>query len=372
MRVEIDDIISIMERIAPRHLAEKWDNPGLQTGDPGWPVKKIITALDPLPEVIRDAISKKANMLITHHPLIFKPLSSIDYSSPIGKTISASYQNQLAIFSAHTNLDSTDNGLNDILGNIIGLKNMYPLVASAPEDIYKLVFFIPPEHKKTVLTKLFEADAGVIGNYTCCSFSAQGKGTFTPGPESSPHTGSPGVFTSAGEERVELVVKGRHLEIAIHTLQHFHPYETPAFDIYPLKNTDNTRGIGRIGELPEAKTVLRIAEHLKTVTGKKLIKAAGNLQQPIKKVALCTGSGSGLFSTFLKSGAGLFISGDLHYHDARTAEETNKAIIDLGHFTSEKTAMGVFTENLKKAIAAAGLDVQVEESFAEHEPFEIV
>jgi len=177
----LSDIIKIMDLIAPVKLAEKWDNSGLQIGDVGWPVRAIMVALDPAPVIVETACRKKKDLLITHHPLIFKPLSKIDLSSPMGDIINKAIQNRLALYTAHTNLDSAAGGINDIIAERIGLKKLKAL--SKPEKIenFKLIFFVPADYEKKILDILFKTKVGVIGDYKCCSFRSRGTGTYKPG-----------------------------------------------------------------------------------------------------------------------------------------------------------------------------------------------
>ena len=188
MKATVRNIIEAMQTIAPSCLAEKWDNVGLQVGDKDWTVKKIWIALDPLPEVVEAACSKGVDLLITHHPLLFKPLKSIDLSTTAGSIINTALCNEIAIFSAHTNLDKVKGGINDILADIIGLKNLKVLSKPVLTKKIKLVIYIPTGYEDQILKALFESAAGKIGDYTCCTFRNKGEGTFAPagGPKPLP------------------------------------------------------------------------------------------------------------------------------------------------------------------------------------------
>lgn len=236
MTATLSDIIKIMDSIAPIRLAEKWDNSGLQIGDVGWPVRSVMVALDPAPIIVETACRKKKDLLITHHPLIFKPLSKIDLSSPMGDIINKAIQNRLALYAAHTNLDSATGGINDIIAERIGLKNLK--VLSEPEKIetFKLVFFVPADYEKKILDILFKTKAGVIGDYKCCSFRNRGTGTYKPGSSAKPFSGRAGEISHAEEIRIEAVVKPDDLDSVITRLKKHHPYETMAYDIYPLNS----------------------------------------------------------------------------------------------------------------------------------------
>jgi len=365
----LSDIIKIMDLIAPVKLAEKWDNSGLQIGDVGWPVRAIMVALDPAPVIVETACRKKKDLLITHHPLIFKPLSKIDLSSPMGDIINKAIQNRLALYTAHTNLDSAAGGINDIIAERIGLKRLKAL--SKPEKIenFKLIFFVPADYEKKILDILFKTKVGVIGDYKCCSFRSRGTGTYKPGSSAKPFSGRTGEITNAEEIRIEVVVKPEDLDGVITLLKKHHPYETMAYDIYPLNPEIGVQGIGRIGVIEKSIPLGQLADQIRKKFNLKTVRVSGNLELLVEKVAVCSGSGSSLLGDFLSSGADVFISGDLKYHDARAAEDAGVGLIDIGHFGSEHLVVDVLAEKLSKAVSAAELNVSVEACGLEQDPF---
>jgi dinuclear metal center YbgI/SA1388 family protein len=365
----LSDIIKIMDSIAPIRLAEKWDNSGLQIGDVGWPVRSVMVALDPAPIIVETACRKKKDLLITHHPLIFKPLSKIDLSSPMGDIIHKAIQNRLALYAAHTNLDSATGGINDIIAERIGLKNLK--VLSEPEKIetFKLVFFVPADYEKKILDILFKTKAGVIGDYKCCSFRNRGTGTYKPGSSAKPFSGRAGEISHAEEIRIEALVKPDDLDSVITRLKKHHPYETMAYDIYPLNPEIGLQGLGRIGVTEKSTPLGQLADQIRKKLNLKTVRVTGNLELLVEKVAVCSGSGSSLLGDFLSSGAEVFISGDLKYHDARAAEDAGVGLIDIGHFGSEHLVVDVLAEKLSKAILEAELNVSVEACDLEQDPF---
>jgi dinuclear metal center YbgI/SA1388 family protein len=360
-----------MDSIAPARLAEKWDNSGLQIGDVGWPVRSIMVALDPASVIVETACRKKKDLLITHHPLIFKPLTKINLSSPLGDIIKKAIQKKLAIYAAHTNLDSAAGGINDIIAERIGLKKLR--VLSEPERIetFKLIFFVPADYENKILDILFKTKAGVIGDYKCCSFRSHGTGTYMPGASAKPFSGRKGEITHAEETRIEVVVKPEDLDEVITLLKKHHPYETMAYDIYPLTPEVGLQGMGRLGVLEKRLPLGQFINHIRKKLGLRTFRVSGNLELLVKKVAICSGSGSSLLGSFLSSGADVFISGDLKYHDARTAEEAGVGLIDIGHFGSEHLVVDVLSEKLRRAILAAGLNVSVEACNLEQDPFTV-
>jgi len=369
MSVKVSDIIHLMNEIAPQNLAENWDNSGLQIGDKNWPVKSIMVALDPLPDIVAEACRKKINFLITHHPLIFKPLSRIDFSTPVGSTIQLSVQNRLALFAAHTNLDSASGGINDIISEKLGLKALS--VLSKPEQLekYKLVFYVPADHEKNLLEILFQTRAGVIGEYTCCSFRNQGTGTFKPGSTAKPFSGSIGVLSHADEVRIETIVNGQDLDAVVSLLKKHHPYETMAYDIYPLIPEKGKQGLGRVGFLPARLRLDQFSDQVRKALNLTSVRVVGDPGLMVEKVAVCSGSGSSLLGDFFASGAQVFISGDIRYHDARASEEAGAGIIDVGHFGSEHLVVNVLIQKLRDAILAKGMDVSIEACNLEKDPF---
>ncbi|MBL7180474.1 MAG: Nif3-like dinuclear metal center hexameric protein [Pseudomonadota bacterium] len=376
MAATIADIIRVMEARVPLHLAEDWDNVGLQVGKMDWPVRSIWIALDPLHDVVDEACRNDVDLLITHHPLIFQPLKRIDFDTPVGSIIQMASRHRLAIYAAHTNLDSAADGINDVLASRIGLTNLNVLVKAKATAMYKLVVYVPAEYEQQVLDALFETKAGEIGSYTCCSFRSSGKGTFRPGSAAKPFVGKPDEISHTDEIRLETVVRREDLSAVIEHVRKNHPYETMAYDVYPLlppeTDTRQKHGIGRVGELGETTELLSFAQSLKKKLELKFVKVAGKPDLPVRQVAVCSGSGSSLMNAFFSSGAQVFISGDLRYHDAREAEAAKLALIDIGHFASEHLVLEALAQRLDRALSANGLDVKIEACRLENDPFIIV
>jgi len=373
MATTLADIIKIMENMAPSGLAEEWDNVGLQLGQLEWPVRSIRVALDPLLEVVADACRNDVDLLITHHPLIFHPLRSINFNTPLGTIIQMATRHNLAIFTAHSNLDSVIGGINDVLASRIGLKNLKVLRKVKSTEMYKLVVYVPVEYEHKILSSLFETKAGTIGSYTCCSFRSSGKGTFRPGSSAKPYAGKPNEISHADEIRIETVVHRDDLTSAVEHIRESHPYETMAYDVYPLlpPEADGAQrpGPGRVGELDETVELLSLAESIKKELGLNSLQVAGKPDLQVRRVAVCSGSGSSLMNDFFASGAQVFISGDLKYHDAREAEAADLGLIDIGHFASEHLMVEILAKRLGKALAANKVEVDVEACRLENEPF---
>ena len=281
MGATVRQLIQIMDQLAPPWLAEEWDNVGLQIGDPRLPVRRIWVALDPSPEVVKAACGKDVDLLITHHPLIFRPLKSIDFDTPGGSIIQMASQHQLAIFCAHTNLDIVRDGVNDVLAKRLGLKHL---------------------------------------------------GILEPVKVGEPH-------------------KNGNL---------------------PLDGGEVEHGIGRIGSLGKTTSLKSLALMVKEKLKLEFAKVTGNPELKVTRVAICSGSGSSLMQTFISSGAQVYISGDIRYHDARDAESANRGIIDIGHFPSEHLMVEALVHQLGKILNKEGIKAKVEACNIEKDPFIIL
>ena len=370
MTVTVSDIMAIMEVIAPSNLAESWDNIGLQVGDGRWNVERIRIALDPLPDVIEQAARDNIDLLITHHPLLFRPLRSLNLSTPLGKIIRSVLEKKIAVFSAHTNLDSVKGGINDFLCERLGLLNIKVLQESKTGDKCKLVIFVPRHYQREVLTSLFNSGAGKIGNYECCSFRGIGTGTFMPFKEAKPFWGEIGELNEVEETRIEAIVELKDLPSVLESVKKCHPYETPAYDVYPLITPELT-GLGRVGDLEVPMVLKDFSGYVKNVLNLPYLKVSGESDLKVEKVAVCSGSGSGLIKSFFASKAQCYISGDLHYHDARDSQALNRGLLDIGHFASEHIMVQMLVERLMLKMKEKNIDVLVDACSIEKDPFMI-
>lgn len=369
MTATIADAVTIMNRLAPPSLAEDWDNVGLQIGRTDWPLKTARVALDPSPGVVDAACRDQIDLLITHHPLFLKPMRNIDFSTPAGQIVFQAGRHQLAIFSAHTNLDSALGGINDRLADLIGIQDTVPLQPQLPEERCKLVIFTPIDAEQAVLTALFEAGAGQIGQYSCCTFIQNGTGTFLPGAATDPAVGKKGRLNRVAEVKIETIIPRPALpEILEHVRKH-HPYETMAYDVYPLLGENNGAGIGRVGALKAPLRLEDLAADIKIKLGAGACRTVGNRDMEVARAAVCSGSGGSLIPQFLSTDADVFVSGDIRYHDARTVEEAGRGIIDIGHFSSEHIVVKLLAGHLTRAFDKNDMPVSVSPCTIEKDPF---
>jgi len=371
MAVTVNDIITIMESIAPSILAESWDSVGLQVGDGCWNVDRIRIALDPLPDVMEQACHDNIDLVITHHPLIFHPLKSLNVSTPVGKIIQMALENKTAVFSAHTNLDSAKGGINDFLSEKLRLQHTKVLQETKKDDKYKLVIFVPKQHQREVLTSLFASGAGQIGNYDCCSFRSSGTGTFIPRKGAKPFWGKLEELNEVDETRIETIVTQKDLPKILESVKMSHPYEMPAYDIYPLMTLESG-GLGRVGDLESPMTLKDFAWYVKNVLNLSHLRVSGDSELKVEKVAVCSGSGSGLMKSFLASKAQCYVSGDLHYHDARDVQVFNRGLLDIGHFASEHIMVQMLVQKLRMVMEEKNLRVVVDACILEKDPFMII
>ncbi|MDO9067646.1 MAG: Nif3-like dinuclear metal center hexameric protein [Deltaproteobacteria bacterium] len=363
------DILGIINKIAPASLAEGWDNPGLQVGDPGAEVNRIMVALDPTSDVIASAISSSCQLLVTHHPLIFKPLKSISATTSQGNLVHAAIRAGLSIVSLHTNYDVVSGGLNDLLAKKIGLSGCAPLQITSAQELVKLVLFVPTDHIEQMRSALLPYVESQ-GNYSDCSFSTIGEGTYTPLDGAEPYIGVVGIPQRVSEQRLEMLVERGNLPRAVKALMAAHPYEEPAYDIYSLLNEGKKQGLGRIGHLSETVSLADFAAQIKSVLNSAGLRYVGDPSSRVSKVAICCGSGASLLREAFRTGADILVTGDVKYHDARDAQDIGIALIDAGHFSTEIIMVAEMAERIGTALHASGYkDCQVIQCCTETDPF---
>lgn len=344
----IREIISYLESVAPPAFQESYDNAGLIIGDPETTITSALITLDVTESVIDEAIETGCELIISHHPILFKGLKRLNGNSFVERCVIKAIKNDIAIYAAHTNLDSIMGGVNSKICEKIGLTNM-SILAPVKDQLLKLATFIPEDHLDKVREAVFAAGAGDIGKYDNCSFSTDGLGTFRGGEETNPYVGAKGEFHIEKEARFETIFFKHAKNRVINALIKAHPYEEVAYDIYPLENTSPEVGAGMIGELPGAENEIDFLLRLLEIFGCKIIRHTYLLGKPIRKVAVCGGSGSFLLSSAIAAGADIFVTADMKYHDFFDAEE--KIIVaDIGHYESEQFTKELFYEILIKKI----------------------
>ncbi|MDO8999374.1 MAG: Nif3-like dinuclear metal center hexameric protein [Bacteroidota bacterium] len=338
----VHEIITEIENFAPLSYQEDYDNCGLIIGQKTQTVSGALLTLDCTEEVIDEAIKNNCNLIIAHHPILFRGLKKINGSNYVERTIIKAIQNNIAIYAAHTNLDNVKLGVNKKMADKLGLKNLQ-ILAPKNNVLKKLVTFVPETHQQVVLQALFNAGAGNIGNYSDCSFSIEGNGTFKGNSNTTPFIGKPNELSTEKEIRIETVFEFNNESKIISELLKAHPYEEVAYDIYSITNKHQQIGSGMLGELDEAMDETTFLEHVKKSLISGCLKHTQKTKKAIKKVAICGGSGSFLLKNAINSGADAFITSDFKYHEYFDAE--NKLLlIDAGHFETEQFTPEIFYE----------------------------
>ncbi|RFU61867.1 Nif3-like dinuclear metal center hexameric protein [Bacillus sp. V59.32b] len=336
-----EEIISLFERFSPKSYAMDGDPVGLQVGRLNKPVSKVMIALDVLEEVVDEAIENGIQLIIAHHPLIYRPLKKIMTDVPGGRIIEKLIKHDIAVYAAHTNLDVARGGVNDLLAEALQLQNTEVLVPTYQSSYKKLVVYVPKSEERQVREALGHAGAGHIGNYSDCTFSAEGVGRFLPGEHTNPAIGTQGQLESVNEIRIETIFPEEIEKKLLAAMIKAHPYEEPAYDIYRLENKRDSLGLGRIGTLKKAMTLEQFAGHVKNALDVKMLRVVGDLDSKIKKVAVLGGDGNKYFTQAKFKGADVYVTGDMYYHTAHDAMMMGLNIIDPGHNVEKVMKKGI-------------------------------
>ncbi|HTX88961.1 MAG TPA: Nif3-like dinuclear metal center hexameric protein [Bacteroidales bacterium] len=344
--MKIKEIITHLEQLFPVSYQEEYDNSGLQVGDPLQEATGALLTLDLTEEVLQEAVSRGCNLVISHHPLIFRGIKSLSGDHPVQRMIVGAVREGLVIYSIHTNLDNSLNGLNAFLGRKLGLSGI-SLLRPASGQLAKLVTFCPVKYEDKVRNALFEAGAGHIGNYDACSFNVAGKGTFRASAQANPFVGEKNVLHEEPETRIEVIFPAFLADRLVKALKEHHPYEEVAYDIYPLLNENPVAGSGILGKLENAMDENTFLETVKTLLGISCLRHSALSGRMVSHVALCTGSGAFLIPDAIRQGAEAFLTADLKYHDFM--EGSGRLLLtDIGHFESERYSVELLDAVLKE------------------------
>jgi len=351
----LSKIISVIEAYAPLSLQESYDNAGLIIGNSKEYITKALICFDVTEDVIDEAIKIGANLIISHHPIIFGGLKKINGRNYVERIVIKAIKNDIALYAAHTNLDNIINGTNKILAEKLGLKNIKTLSPQAGM-LNKLIVYVPLAHKEKVQQSLFDAGAGHIGNYDSCSFETQGTGTFRASEGSNPFVGSIGEIHKEDEIRLEIIFPSHLKGRIISALLSSHPYEEVAYDIYKIENKTNNIGAGIIGEMDVAEDELLFLKKVKKITSAKGIKHTDFLKKKVKKIAICGGSGAFLINKAKSAGADAYITGDIKYHEFFDADNSI-LIADIGHYESEQFTNTLLFSIIKEKIPTFAVQI---------------
>ncbi len=343
----IADIISMMETWAPPWTAWERDNVGLQLGDAQRPVRRVGIALDITDDVISEAIRKKTDLLISHHPLFFRMPRRLTATDRIGALALRLIEHRIAVYSAHTNLDSTTGGVNTMLAGALGLRDVR-FLSPLEGALVKLAVFVPVGHTDTVHRALSDSGAGVIGQYSSCSFNTPGIGTFKAGKGARPAIGTTGKLETAEEVRIESVVPRAILERTVAAVRSVHPYDEMAYDVYPVENPDPTYGLGALGTLPRPLALTSFLRRVKQATGAGHLRVSGSPRR-VRTVAVCGGSGAELIGRARAAGADVFVTADVKYH-AHQESSPRFAIVDAGHWETEHLVLPAIAARVRESM----------------------
>jgi len=342
--MKIKELLNILNKIAPFSLQESYDNSGIQFADLNDPIVKILLSLDVTQKILNEAIENKANIILAHHPLLFYPLKQITkQKNPL---LYQAITHKINLVAFHTNFDLAEKGLNDYVGNLLGIKKFAPLKSSS-EKVFKFAVYVPIQYAERVKENIFKTGAGGIGKYSETSFNILGKGTFRPSEGTSPFIGKIGKREGVQEIKIETVVPERYLTSVIQAMKNGHPYEEPAYDIYELK-TNLSYGIGMYGKINQEKEIVEFSREVKNILHTSYVRLIKSNNQKIKKIALCTGAGSSLLEQVSNLDIDLYITGDITYHNALRAKELGLNILEVEHFDTEKFFIEALYEQLIK------------------------
>ncbi|WP_461534078.1 Nif3-like dinuclear metal center hexameric protein [Sinomicrobium sp.] len=344
----IGDIIRLLEEDYPRAYAEEFDNTGLLVGAPETTVSGILVTHDTLEDIVDEAIEKDCNLIVSFHPIIFSGLKKLNGSSYVERTVIKAVKNDIAIYAIHTALDNSFYGLNAAFCDVLGLTNRSVLVPQKA-TVKKLITFVPEKDADQVRNALFAAGAGTIGNYSHCSFNTKGAGSFLGEEHSNPVIGEKGKIHFESEVQIGVTFPKHREQQILKALFAHHPYEEVAYEITTLENHNQHIGMGMTGLLPEALPAMEFLKKLKSDLQLSCIRYSGPLEKPIKKVAVLGGSGAFAISHAKRSGADIFITGDVKYHEFYRAEG-EIIIADVGHYESEQFTKNLLFEHLTKKI----------------------
>jgi len=345
-------LLDHLDRFAPRSLAAEWDNVGLLLGDRTGSVERVMTCLTLTPESVAEAVADKAQLVVTHHPILFRAVKSLTADTPQGKMLLALARAGVAVHSPHTAFDNTRGGINDILAGRLGLAEVKPLRPAAGPGQCKLVVFVPEADLAKVSDAIFAAGAGQIGEYRECSFRLAGTGTFYGSDASNPAVGQKGRREEVAEVRLEAVVPEAKVEGVVAALRKAHSYEEPAFDVYALRPGLAGAGEGRIGRLPKPTTLDDLARQVRQELRCGPVQVVGDVAKPVERVAVACGAAGEFLPDAVRARADGFLTGELRFHDFLAAQAAGLALVLPGHYATERIGVEALAERLAKEFPA--------------------
>lgn len=344
----VDAVVRYLEEFAPPTLAAEWDNVGLLLGDHAVEVRKIMTCLTVTPESASEAVAAEAQLIVTHHPILFRPLKRLTTATPEGRMLLSLIQVGVAVYCPHTAFDNTRDGINDQLAQRLGLLDVRPLRSREGPRQCKIAVFVPDADLARVSDALFAAGAGSIGQYTQCSFRLAGTGTFFGSDAANPAVGEKGRREEVAEWRLEAVCPEAVIDSVIAAIRKAHSYEEPAYDVYALRPPASPLGEGRLGRLPAPLTLESLARQVKADLSAPAVQVVGELARPMTRVAIVCGAGGDFVADAARAGADVLLTGEARFHDYLAARAQGLALILPGHYATERPAVEDLAERLAR------------------------
>jgi dinuclear metal center YbgI/SA1388 family protein len=353
-------VLDYLDQFAPRDLAADWDNVGLLLGERSAAVERIMTCLTVTPESAAEALETRANLIVTHHPILFRGVKRLTDATADGRMLMSLIRGGVAVYSPHTAFDNTQGGINELLARRLGLVDVEPLRRAAPSPPLlsgergrgeggqmKVVVFVPEKDLNRVSEALFAAGAGHIGEYRECSFRLAGVGTFFGSDAANPTLGQKGRREEVHEWRLEAVCPAKRVEQVVAAIRRSHSYEEPAFDLYPLHAPPSGRGDGRLGSLPRSQPLTELATAVKAALSSGPVQMVGDAHKPVQRVAIVCGAGGEMMADAVRARADVLLTGEMRFHDYLHARAQGLALILPGHYASERGGVEELAERLR-------------------------
>ncbi len=365
--MRVNDIAREIESLAPKALAQSWDNVGLLVGDKNQEVSKVLFAIDITKDVVKEAIKQGADLIISYHPVIWDGLKKVTADSE-KSVVYELIRAGISVYSIHTSLDVVWGGVNDGLAQMVGIESPEPIgdfVSDPKKDLYKLVVFVPSGDVNKVAKAVYDAGAGELGNYSNCSFTSDGVGTFVPKEGANPAVGDKGKLTQVDEVRFETIVHSSRLDSVVSAMLLAHPYEMPAYDVLKIYDLHRRMGLGRMGKLSNPRRLDDIIADIKQKTSAKSIGIVGPKNKTIRSAAVCAGTCGKILNTVISEGCDLYLTGELKHHEALVAQEASLVCLCLSHTVSERFILKKLQQQLKTALKGVSFKI----SKKDHDPF---
>lgn len=340
-------VMDYLDQLVPCQLAADWDNVGLLLGEQAATVERIMTCLTVTPESAAEAVAGRANLIVTHHPILFRGVKRLTNATAEGRMLLELARAGVAVYSPHTAFDNARGGINELLARLLSLTDIVPLRRVADCGQLKVVVFVPEKDLNRVADALFAAGAGQIGEYRECSFRLAGIGTFFGSDAANPTIGQKGRREEVNEWRLEAICPARNVEAVVAAIRRAHSYEEPAFDIYPLHAPPSRLGEGRLGLLPRSQPLSELAAAVKAALRASAVQIVGDLQRPVQRVAIACGAGGEMLSDAVEARADVFLSGEVRFHDYLHARAEGMALVLPGHYASERCGIEDLAQRLR-------------------------